>query len=481
MSEGLTTAGDFVLDLAEIITVDGSPVNVTRNVMQITIYEDMENPFLSGSISFNDGLNMQNLLPLIGQEVIKLRLHTPSFDSQEMIIDSLFYLHNLSTVLEVNSNNKILSFEFISLEAMENTRKTVTRTLDGTCADIVEKLVRSDLKSSKDLFIGHTAGLKRVLGTDVSPMKIIKDMTNQAVSVNYGTPTFMFFETLEGFHFQSLESLYDQPIVMEYTADGSGGHTPRKHGFSEVILELNKIRKIQRTNVNDSQSDQINGSFASSVITHDIFNKTYNQSSYNYFESFEKEKHINFFQDRGKQSPMIAKVALDDNGSTISDLPVKSFLLPVSYSDTATKQDSHYTHPITSQYKDFRGYDPDSFITKRTSMLNNYDAISADIEVDGNTFIRVGNMVDLNLPSQSAERMEGNDKVDRFYRGAFLIRNIKHSFTFSENENKHVMSLSCVSDCVDAEIAGSDLDIVPKSYGKSRKIKPSTIYVDDLS
>ena len=114
-------------------------------------------------------------------------------------------------------------------------------------------------------------------------------------------------------------------------------------------------------------------------------------------------------------------------------------------------------------------------------MLNNYDAISADIEVDGNTFIRVGNMVDLNLPSQSAERMEGNDKVDRFYRGAFLIRNIKHSFTFSENENKHVMSLSCVSDCVDAEIAGSDLDIVPKSYGKSKKIKPSTIYVDDLS
>ena len=481
MAEGLTTAGDFVLDLAEIITVDGSPVKVTANVLSVILFEDIENPFISGSISFNDGLNIQNLLPLIGQEVLKLRLRTPSFETEEMIIDSLFYINNLSTVLDVNTNNKILNFEFISIEAMENSRKSVSRTLRGTCASIVETLLRNDLKCSKDFFVDPTKDGRIILGTDVSPMKIIRDMTNEAISERHGSPTYMFFETLEGFHFRSLESLYKEKILMEYTSDGTGGHTPRKHGFSEVILELNKIRKVQKTNTNDSMADQKSGSYASTVITHDIFNKTYKESNYNYFESFKDERHINFFNGRGKQEPMIAKVALDDNGSTISDLPVKTFLLPVSFADIVSKQDGQYTNAITNDYKNIRGYDPDSFITKRTSMLNNYDAIAADIEVDGNTFIRAGNMVELNLPAQSAERMEEPDKVDRFYRGAFLIRNIKHSFTLSENENKHVMSLSCVSDCVDKEILGSEIDIVPKVYGKSKKINPLTINVNRLS
>ena len=75
---------------------------------------------------------------------------------------------------------------------------------------------------------------------------------------------------------------------------------------------------------NDSLSDSINGAYGSKVITHDIFNKIYSQTSYNYFESFEKEKHINYFNNRGKQSPIFSAVAIDDNKSTAAD--VKSVL-----------------------------------------------------------------------------------------------------------------------------------------------------------
>ena len=67
---------------------------------------------------------------------------------------------------------------------------------------------------------------------------------------------------------------------------------------------------------NDSLSDSINGAYGSKVITHDIFNKIYSQTSYNYFESFEKEKHINYFNNRGKQSPIFSAVAIDDNKIT---------------------------------------------------------------------------------------------------------------------------------------------------------------------
>ena len=67
MAGAITTAGEFVIDLAEIITVDGSIQDLTNKVVNVTIFEDIENPYLTGNISFMDDHNVQNLLPLIGQ------------------------------------------------------------------------------------------------------------------------------------------------------------------------------------------------------------------------------------------------------------------------------------------------------------------------------------------------------------------------------------------------------------------------------
>ena len=78
MTDAIVTAGEFVIDLAEIITVDGTPLNFTNKVVNITIFEDIENPYLTGNISFMDDHNVQNLLPLIGQELLKLKIRTPS-------------------------------------------------------------------------------------------------------------------------------------------------------------------------------------------------------------------------------------------------------------------------------------------------------------------------------------------------------------------------------------------------------------------
>ena len=88
--QGLGIAGEFVIDLVEIITVDGSPQNLTNKVINVTIFEDIENPFLTGDISFVDDHNIQNLLPLIGQELLKLKIRTPSMEADTEIIDSLF-------------------------------------------------------------------------------------------------------------------------------------------------------------------------------------------------------------------------------------------------------------------------------------------------------------------------------------------------------------------------------------------------------
>ena len=474
--QGLGIAGEFVIDLVEIITVDGSTQNLSNKVINVTIFEDIENPFLTGDISFVDDHNIQNLLPLIGQELLKLKIRTPSMEADTEIIDSLFYIKSLASTLEINADNKIISFEFVSLEAMENQRKKMCRTLTGSFSSIVETVLRTDLKSTKDFHVDPTVGVKKIVATETSPIKFIKSICQQqAISQKFGSPTYMFFENLEGYHFRTLESLYQGPSIMEYTADSEGGYAERDRGYAHPIPELNKIRKSSLKMGNDSLSDSINGAYGSKVITHDIFNKIYSQTSYNYFESFEKEKHINYFNNRGKQSPIFSAVAIDDNKSTAADRPVKTYLMPVSFSDIDSRIDAHFTN--FSGTHNFNGYDPDSWITRRTSMLNNFDAIEADIIIDGHTAVRAGEMVDLNLPSNNQGKQIRVNQIDRFYRGAFLIRNIMHRFAVDDTGNKHIMYMSCVADCVEEKIPDTDKNLVPEVYGKSNKKRPLTVNV----
>ena len=228
MSGSITTAGEFEIDLAEIITVDGSSINLTNKVVTVNIFEDIENPFLSGDISFLDDHNVQNLLPLIGQELLKLKIRTPSMEKPAEIIDSLFYIKTLIASPPVNATRKVIAFEFISLEALENQRRTMCRTLTGTFSNIVENILRSDLKSTKDFYVDQTVGINKIVATDISPLKLIKNILKQSVSEVYGSPTYMFFETLEGYHFRTLESLYKEDSVMNYTSDSESGYTERK-------------------------------------------------------------------------------------------------------------------------------------------------------------------------------------------------------------------------------------------------------------
>ena len=105
MADGLDTAGDVILELAEIITVSGTTADITEVVSYIEIFEDIQNPLLQGSISFTDSVNLKDLGPLVGQELLKLKIKTPSLEAEWEVIESLFVLYDLVNTTEINQNN----------------------------------------------------------------------------------------------------------------------------------------------------------------------------------------------------------------------------------------------------------------------------------------------------------------------------------------------------------------------------------------
>jgi hypothetical protein len=472
--ESIGRTGDFKLDETLIIGVDGTPVDVTLQVAELEIIEDIENPHLQGTIAFFDQGNFQNLLPLIGNEILQLKIRTPGLDDNEDIIEALFFLDTMIGTKDINDNNRMHVFEFQSLECITNQRKSVKRTLKGTIADMIKTVLRNDLESTKDFYVDPCVGIKSIIAPDMSPFNFINMIQPQAVSKMYKNPTYMFFENMRGFHFRALESLYDiesHGDIMRgnYTTSTAAGLNRNKKGGIDALIEYSQMRDYTVNLAYDQTIDSKNGAYGSSLITHDIHNKTFTETSYNYLNSFEDEKHINSFFGK-KQNPLYSKVAVNKFKSTASDVSQKSFYLPVSLADRDKRTDSHYYDHKTGHI--FSAYNPDSWITKRTTMIHNFDAVSVSMFVDGHTMINAGNIVEVNIPYNS--RNKGDEQLDKFFKGPMLVRNIKHMF--DTGSGKHTMQMSCVKDCVEEELPGSpELFPVPDTYGKFRQLKPLNI------
>ena len=88
---------------------------------------------------------------------------------------------------------------------------------------------------------------------------------------------------------------------------------------------------------------------------------------------------------------------------------------------------------------------------KESSMLAHLEfGITANIEVHGNTLVNAGDMIDFNLPTQTAAKTEKGERLDFFFNGKFLIKKIRHDFDFGEM--RHEMVLSIVRDDLAVEL-----------------------------
>mgnify|MGYP006109383729 FL=1 len=99
MAEGLQGAGNFVVDKIELITSTGLNVNLLPNVVKITLFENIEQSCLTGTITIQDSINLSSYGPIIGQEFLSLKIRTPSVQEDDGIIDfseNLFAVHSLT-------------------------------------------------------------------------------------------------------------------------------------------------------------------------------------------------------------------------------------------------------------------------------------------------------------------------------------------------------------------------------------------------
>ena len=126
---------------------------ITDQVIEFSIYESVESPFLTGDMTIVDGVNLINKLPLTGFERLEFKLYTPGekrgydfsvLSGHPMMITGIRSMSMLK--------DRIQSYvlEFCSIERVKNDLTRVKRAFSGTTDNAVLSICRDNLETKNN-------------------------------------------------------------------------------------------------------------------------------------------------------------------------------------------------------------------------------------------------------------------------------------------------------------------------------------------
>ena len=464
MADEIKEVGDFRLAEARIITSSGTEINVKQNIVGLNLFEDCQRNAVSGEVMIQDSAGFVGLAPIIGQEYFLLKIQTPSLKSEEDIIDytkNVFIINSVQNRTEVGNNVSIYLLSFTTSELVKNQRTRVNESLNGTYSDIVEDMLKR-VNCQKQIFVEPTNGVKRIVAPNISPFDVISMALKQSTSslAENLSPSYLFFENFKGYHFRTLASMYAQPVSQKYTSYVPGSQVNK--GIINIETQLGNILNYEIVENSNSLYNFTTGVYASKLIVHNIYSKTFNEYQYNYFDHFSKERHITSYHGK-KQFPIFSDVSIEKDGSRSSDFPSRTFLTSISQGETDTNNTTvDGTEPYAAP-------DPQNSIQERVSTMNQLDkGLLLNIVTHGNTSINAGDVVILDIPHVASVKTSDNPKNDRFYQGVFLVKRIKHEFDFASK--KHTSLMTLVKDSLAKELDG------PKDLYEPKPEKNASVF-----
>jgi hypothetical protein len=362
-------------------------------------------PFITGSIIVKESFDLINLFPFVGEEFLDLEVTTPTLKNSS--IKGKYYIYKLTDREHLGDKNVVYQMHFISVEAIADMNKKVSKTFSGKISDLVEQFVKDKnigLESDKKVVIDPTNNTVKYISNYWSPIKNLNHLCGNAVNKNK-TPNYVFFENRDGFYFISLENLYQNTVTAEFVYDKyTRDKLPSGKDVRNVNEDFKRITDISIPVAYDYMDRISNGMLSSRQIMYDVTKKTYSVKNYNMFDRFPDQKHLNKY-------PVNSDRAIFRSNSTLINFP-KDF----------------------GNFNGFEDVTNAKSFQQRISTMKLAEANKLDITVPGRTDYTVGQKVGVVLNRIEPFSVKDKDTTDKMFSGYYLIAAINHHVDREKHE-----------------------------------------------
>tara|TARA_R110000824_G_scaffold49838_13_gene139701 strand:+ start:1393 stop:2766 length:1374 start_codon:yes stop_codon:yes gene_type:complete len=429
----------------EIINSFGETIPIGKsNWVGLRVEEDIYRTGITGELYLLDAENIAQQFDFNGQEKIKLKFGTPS--KPPIVFEGRIYAAPKRR--NVSDSSAGYAIPFISAECLRSQQIKVRQGfVNEPYSDMVTKIYERYMKPSgnKPLYVEPTLQLASFSFPGWTPIKTIRKLATKSVSadVSYRGATYLFFERLgngknipgqSGFLFVSLEALldpdrgpYTNPAELyRYEWKSIEDHDPRD--FTSII----DLVETKKPNTLDNITK---GMYSSTLIVHDIVKGTVHKHKLNYAQEFDHTV----------------------GGST-----------PLPYSKELVDASDSYEIYTTKKYQNYGGVHggpdssagfPEGTILQRHSNFQQMNNLIATYTVPGDSLRRVGDIVQLELPSPETVGSDG-PKRDSVMSGRHFVTRVVHNIDRTSPSARYETTIQSVKrDSVgDRAVATHSLD-----------------------
>lgn len=426
-SNDLRFAGDVTVDYIIITSLTtGNTLNVTNQVLTVNIYEDLFSPFITGNLILSDSLDLINIFPMMGEEIITLRISTPTLNN-DTCIQGIFYIYKMSDREEIADSNRVYQLHFISKEAITDINTKISKSYSGKISDIVKDILTSDEGLElhegdiKNYVIEDTSNHIKYVSNYWNPVKNLFFLTDHAKNIGDNS-VFVFFENRNGFNFRSLDGLNQGEVIEEFYQDNSDDSINKASSGSRRVLKLDYRRIIELTiPVEFDYIDRVSqGMYGSTMFGYDLTTKIFSKKQFNMFTEFGGSRET-----RTNKYPISSRGIKASYESLIMNDVIESNMFD-SFGDVSNIRT----------------------IQKRISRFKQLESNKIQIVVPGRVDYTVGQIVKVKTFKRQPMTDSDVDIKDGILSGKYLVSAIHHNI----DRTKHECIMELVRDSIDVNL-----------------------------
>ena len=423
------------------LTIDASlgEYDLTTHLEELNLYEDIFSNTITGHLTLQEGFNLPQYLPIVGEETVNCNIKMVGVESSannlfDIINPPPLQVYDLSDRFFKTPKSQRYSLDLVSQQHMSNLHTRISKSYDGgkysSPSDIVEDIWSSCLDDGRDLFVEQTQHTDQLIIPNWHPHDAFNWLAQRSQPADSMATNYRYFESMVGSHFTSLEKLARAEPVLTFTTEARVDDATRIEGLSDHIVKvdnlffMNKFQKIKNIK---------NGQYSSKLITHDIVTKKILQHDYDGFTNWNEIHHL------AKNPP----ISNSPTNFASGNYPRTSLAPPLNPQTAITegRRLGHYTDSRVEFYPKHdkmyslnAGHEYDNKVEtwkqRRAHHTQIYDNITMQVHCSGISFLRLGMVVTLQVPS--GETTSGGKKelaFDRHLSGNYMVTAIRHIFS----------------------------------------------------
>ena len=401
----------------DVLSVVGYEIDVAPNIVEYNFYQNLQTPYVHGTIVLVDDQNLRGTVQMTGTEKITITMAENFNGETREIFSKRFVMVAIKAAAAINERADSLVFHIIEEHNFTSNIKRISKSYTGFSEQIVKRIMSEELGRETVLVgRGSAQGPRKLVVPYLQPIEAAAWVLKNATTSN-GFPLFVFGNLYnDTIYIDDLETILDRPV--------NNPKLPLLYTITAANTEAAKISHIKDYMVT-SQDDLLKslslGVIGSSYSITNIDNGTTRQQNISSRNILQQMKVDNLIDE--KFALDIIDPMLQVDGKLYDQYPTVN------------------VHQVESgrSYPEFNNYTqeqtPDALRMKSHVIRELFNRKTIQITMDAfmpiNRKLIPSNKINILFPDKAISGKGGPSALDKKLTGTYMITSIHHEISRS--------------------------------------------------